>query len=190
MADIGINDVDFIDFYSCFPSAVQIACDALGIKIDDPRDLSITGGPGNNYPMHSIATAMDLLRNKPGSFGLTTGLGQHITKHSVGIYSNEPLNKPWQRKDPAIYQSKVDVIPKPAFTESPKGKAEVETYTVLFDHQNNPRLGIIVGHLEDQTRFLANTPRDQDIFQSMINNETIGSMGKVSTKEELNTLYF
>lgn len=81
MADIGINDVDFIDFYSCFPSAVQIACDALGIKIDDPRDLSITGGlrffggPGNNYPMHSIATAMDLVRNKPGSFGLTTGLG-------------------------------------------------------------------------------------------------------------------
>ena len=196
MADIGINDVDFIDFYSCFPSAVQIARDALGMKVDDPRDLTVTGGlrffggPGNNYPMHSIATVMDMVRNKPGSFGLTTGLGWHITKHSIGIYSNEPVTKSWQRKDPAIYQSKVDTMPKPAFTESPQGRAEVETYTVLFDHQNNPTKGIIVGRLEDQTRFLANTSSDQDTLQAMINNETIGSTGKVSTKDNLNTFVF
>lgn len=196
MANIGMNEIDYIDLYSCFPSAVEIARDALGIDVNDPRDLTVTGGlrffggPGNNYPMHSIATTMDLVRNKPGSFGLATGLGWHITKHSVGIYSNEPLNKSWQRKDPALYQSAVDAMPKPDFTETPQGRAEVETYTVLFDHQNQPRKGIVIGRLENQTRFVANTPDDSDIYQAMISNETIGSVGKVSTKEGLNRFEF
>ena len=31
MAGIGIADLDFIDLYSCFPSAVEVACDELGL---------------------------------------------------------------------------------------------------------------------------------------------------------------
>ncbi|MDZ4358013.1 MAG: acetyl-CoA acetyltransferase, partial [Variovorax sp.] len=48
-----LDDVSFLDIYSCFPSAVQIACKELGIAPDDPRELTVTGGlpyfggPGN-----------------------------------------------------------------------------------------------------------------------------------------------
>src|SRR5581483_11644494 len=52
-AGIGIDDVACFDLYSCFPSAMQIAADALGVDPLDPRGLTVTGampyfgGPGN-----------------------------------------------------------------------------------------------------------------------------------------------
>ena len=41
---LGIDDVELLDLYSCFPSAVELAGDALGIATDDPRGLTVTGG--------------------------------------------------------------------------------------------------------------------------------------------------
>ncbi len=75
-ASVGIDDVSLIDLYSCFPSAVEVAADALGLATDDARGLTVTGGlpyfggPGNNYTTHSIATITDRLRE-----GGTAGSG-------------------------------------------------------------------------------------------------------------------
>jgi acetyl-CoA C-acetyltransferase len=44
MAGKSAKDMDFIDLYSCFPSAVEIGCKELGIATDDKRGLTITGG--------------------------------------------------------------------------------------------------------------------------------------------------
>src|SRR6202023_389896 len=50
------DDLALLDLYSCFPCAVQLAGDALGIDVlTDARPPSVTGGitffggPGNNY---------------------------------------------------------------------------------------------------------------------------------------------
>jgi acetyl-CoA C-acetyltransferase len=43
-AGIAIDRVDHLDLYSCFPAAVQIGRDMLGIAADDPRPLTVTGG--------------------------------------------------------------------------------------------------------------------------------------------------
>ncbi|MFX9877792.1 hypothetical protein ABTP36_19065, partial [Acinetobacter baumannii] len=40
---ITVADVGFFDIYSCFGSAIQVACDELGISATDPRGLSVTG---------------------------------------------------------------------------------------------------------------------------------------------------
>src|SRR5947209_4861391 len=63
LAGLGIDDVDYVDLYSCFPSAVQVAAAELGLRADDPaRPLTVTGGltfaggPWSNYVMHSIRT--------------------------------------------------------------------------------------------------------------------------------------
>ena len=99
MAGIGADDVAAFDIYSCFPSAVQMGLDALGVKSDDPRPLTVTGGlpyaggPGNNYVMHSVATMAQRLRETPGEYGLVTGLGWFATKHSAGVYSTRPPNR-------------------------------------------------------------------------------------------------
>ena len=39
-----LNDIDKFLLYSCFPSIVEISMNEIGIKEDDPLDLTITGG--------------------------------------------------------------------------------------------------------------------------------------------------
>jgi len=43
-AGVTIEDIDFLDLYSCFPVAVQVTRDMLGIAEDDNRLLTVTGG--------------------------------------------------------------------------------------------------------------------------------------------------
>jgi acetyl-CoA C-acetyltransferase len=191
MADKTIDDMSYFDIYSCFPSAVQIACDELGIAHDDPRELTVTGGlpyfggPGNNYVMHSIATMMDKLRADPGSFGLLNANGWFVTKHSLGIYSTTPPTQAWQREDPADYQADILAQERPAFTETPSGRGSIETYTVLHDRQGLVR-GLVIGRLEQGTRFLAETPADTETLQAMMTQEMLGRAGTVSSVDGKN----
>ena len=97
LAGAGIDDVDLIDIYSCFPSAVQVAANELGLPVGDPgRPLTVTGGltfaggPWNNYVTHSIATMAEQLIANPGQRGLITANGGYLTKHSFGVYGTEP----------------------------------------------------------------------------------------------------
>lgn len=73
IAGLGTDDVELVDIYSCFPSAVQVAAAELGLALDDPaRPLTVTGGltfaggPWCNYVTHSIATMAERLRERPG----------------------------------------------------------------------------------------------------------------------------
>jgi len=202
MAEKSIDDIDFIDLYSCFPSAVQIARDELGIARDDPRPLTVTGGlpfhggAGNNYVMNSIATMADLLRNHPGTHGLITANGGYITKHAIGIYSTEPKISsdskiPWQRRDPQTYQARIDALPYPSLETDPQGGAVVETYTVAFGRDNNPARGILLGRLGDPgdpqaPRFIANTPPDRALLEAMTVESFVGHPGKVGKEGEHN----
>ena len=73
-AGIGVDDVAYLDLYSCFASSVCFALDALGIGLDDPRAAAVTqtgglpyhGGPGSNYMTHSLAAMTETLRARPG----------------------------------------------------------------------------------------------------------------------------
>src|SRR6201987_5689200 len=44
VAQVGLDDIDFFDFYSCFPIAVFNLIDAIGLSASDPRGLTLTGG--------------------------------------------------------------------------------------------------------------------------------------------------
>ncbi len=190
MAGKTVDDVDFIDIYSCFPSAVQVAADALGLAYDDPRGLTVTGGlpffggPGNNYSMNGIAQMVPMLRAKPGSFGLITANGGYLSKHAAGIYSTTPTEGTWQREDPAGYQAEIDAMESPTVTETPDGAATIETYTVCFG-RNGPERGIVIGRLDENGhRFVANTPDDAGTLNDLMENDSMGRSGTVSTNEE------
>ena len=193
MAGKTINDMDYIDLYSCFPSAVEIACDELDLGYDDPRGLTVTGGlpffggPGNNYSLHGIATMVPELRAKPGSFGLLTANGGYLTKHATGIYSTVATEGKWVRENPAAYQKEIDAMESPAFTESPNGEASVETYTVCFG-RGGPERGILIGRLKDSSvRFVANTPADSATLNDLIENEGLNRSGIVHSEDGMNT---
>lgn len=191
MSGKSIDDMDYFDIYSCFPSAVQIACDELGIPHDDPRGLTVTGGlpyfggPGNNYVMHSIATMMDVLRGNPGKFGLLNANGWFVTKHSLGIYSTTPLQGDWQREAPADYQQPILDEAHAPFTETPDGNARIETYTVVHGREGVER-GLVIGLLDDGTRFIAETPDDAQTLQQMTERDMLGARGIVTSGEPKN----
>lgn len=184
-AGLGIHEIDHFDLYSCFPCAVRIAARMLGLKEDDPRPPTVTGGlayhggPGNNYSMHAIATMMHKLRARPGSTGLVTALGWYLTKHSIGVYGTEP--RPWRRSDPAVDQAGVDRMPAPPLARAPQGRGVIETYTVVHDRDGDPVRGFVIGRLEDGQRFLAHAPQDRAVLESMMEREAIGLPGTVSS---------
>jgi acetyl-CoA C-acetyltransferase len=188
-----VDEMDHLDLYSCFPSAIQMGCQEIGVAEDDPRGLTVTGGlpffggPGNNYVTHSIAEMVNKVRAQPGSFGLCTANGHNVTKHAAGIYSTTPTEGPWQREDPAGYQSKLDAMAKPVLVEEANGAAKIETYTVMH-RPDGPEHGLIIGRLtETGARFLANTPADAATLYDLQENGEVGRAGFVTCAEGKNS---
>jgi acetyl-CoA C-acetyltransferase len=185
MAGVGLADISFIDLYSCFPVAVEVGAEELGLSLDDPRGLTVTGGlpyaggPGNNYAMHSIAVMMQKLRAKPGAHGLVTANGWYLTKQSTGVYSTSRPKTPFERQDPAVLQRQIDALPHPAVTETPQGAARIETYTVVH-RREGPYMGIVVGRDADDRRFVALTANDPATLASLEQGEQVGRTGQVS----------
>jgi len=185
MAGISLDRIDLFDLYSCFPVAVEIGAEELGLSLDDPRGLTVTGGlpyaggPGNNYVMHSVAVMAEKLRQRPRVFGLVTGNGWYLTKQSTGIYSTERPTKPFEREDPAVLQREIDALPHPEIIEQPSGRGVVETYTVVHKREG-PFLGIVVGRDEAGRRFAANTPADPDMLGAFEASEQVGRSGTVT----------
>jgi len=188
MAGKTLDDMALLDIYSCFASAVEVACDGLGLSPDDARGLTVTGGlpyfggPGNNYVTHSIAEMMQRLRARPGAYGLVTANGNYLTKHSAGIYSTEVPARPFAPQDPALLQAEMDAVPHPRFLPLAAGEAQIETWTVVHDQQG-PNNAVLFGRLltgpEAGARFIANTPADPALWQAMQREDFIGRRGRV-----------
>jgi acetyl-CoA C-acetyltransferase len=181
-----IADVDAFDIYSCFPSAVQIACKELGLSPEDPRGLTVTGGlpyfggPGNNYVTHAIAEMVQRVRANPGSYGLVMANGGLVTKESVGVFSTEPLARPFTRADSDAIQHEIDQEPKARVAQAPQGEAVIETYAVLHG-KSGPENGVLLGRLKATgERFVANTPADPALLAKLQQVEGIGLAGSVA----------
>lgn len=159
LAGIGIDDLDYVDVYSCFPSAVQVAARELGLPVGDAsRPLTVTGGltfaggPWNNYVTHSIATMAELLQRNPGSRGLITANGGYLTKHSFGIYSATPPSAPFQWRD---VQDDVDLLPTRTAVVEWDGVGTVESWTTPFDRDGAPEKVFLAVRTPDGARAMA-----------------------------------
>lgn len=191
MAGITLDQVDAFDIYSCFPSAVEVACQEIGLAEDDPRGLTVTGGlpyfggPGNNYVTHSIAQMMQVVRARPGSHGMVTGNGSYLTKHSAGIYSTRPVQGRWQREDPARLQAVMDAGPTVRVETAPSGAAVIETYTIAFTGES-PSSGFVLGRLPNGDRFVATVPAQPALLAQMVAQDQLGRSGTVVAGPEGN----
>jgi acetyl-CoA C-acetyltransferase len=181
-------NMDFFDLYSCFPIAVRMAANELGLQHDDPCGLTLTGGlpyfggPGNNYSMHAIAEAFHRCVREPETFGFVNANGWFLTKHAFGIYSTTPTQGQWQRRAKSDYQSQIDAGQAPLTTETPNGPATIETYTVVHAREGM-RMGIIIGRDGAGRRFVANTPKgDLAMMENLQSSEGVGRTGYVNTE--------
>lgn len=194
VADVSLDDVPYLDLYSCFPIAVSNICEAFGLDADDPRGLTVTGGlpffggPGNNYSMHAIAEIVERVRRDPGSRGLVAANGGVLSKYSVGIYSTTP--RAWRADAGPRIQAALDAEPRVPITDHPSGPARVEIFTVPTDRKGR-RNAIVIGRLDEGSgaginvgadvvtgrRFIATVERDDDAMFDLLTDidDPIGS---------------
>jgi len=179
-AGVGVGDLAYVDLYSCFPSAVEIAAEEIGIgtarELTITGGLSFAGGPWNNYVMHSIATMAARLRDDPGAMGLVTANGGYITKHAFGVYSTEPPVEGFRHAEP---QAEVDALPRRQLRDEPAGEMAVETWTAMHDRDGNPENGIVLGLFDDGTRGLGTTT-DPDALKALVTEDLAGRRAEIT----------
>ncbi|MDQ3147373.1 MAG: acetyl-CoA acetyltransferase [Actinomycetota bacterium] len=176
-AGAGIDDVAHLDLYSCFASSVQFARDALGLGEDDGRPVTVTGGlpfaggAGSNYMTHSIATMTEVLRDDPGSLGLVSGVGMHMTKHAYALYGTEP--GPVCPPDPEV-QARLDALPTRSIRDEAKGPATMAAYSVVHARNGGPEWGLAVCDLPRGDRCYAKV-LDADLLTDLERREWVGA---------------
>jgi len=170
-------DVRYVDLYSCFPSAVQIAANELGLPLDDPDvaltqtgGLTFAGGPGNNYVTHAIAALVVALRQDPGAIGLSTANGMFLTKHALGLYSTSPPADGFRW---GSAQHLVDSQPKRQTADKHRGPSKLETYTVVHHDDGSPARAVLVGRTPDGRRSWA-SDEDPDLLRALETQEMLG----------------
>jgi acetyl-CoA C-acetyltransferase len=177
-AGAGVDDVAHFDLYSCFPSSLHFAADALRMDPADRRGLTVTGGlayhggPASGYLTHSIAAMVERLRADAGALGLVSGVGMHMTKHVFGVYASEPRAVTPPSTVPA--PAKTVVVP------AHEGAATVAAYSVVHDRDGAPARALLVCDLPGGARTYA-TVTDVDVCRRAEQEELVGAGVRLET---------
>ncbi|MHA1727605.1 MAG: hypothetical protein ACTSWY_02600 [Promethearchaeota archaeon] len=177
-AGLKLSDIDKFDLYSCFPSIVEVFLNELGIKDDDPRDLTLTGGlpffgtPLSNYSLHAIINTVELIRANASLKVMIIANGGYNSKQSVGIYGTKPGREQWGVRDDSKIQESIleKVLPEPV--EKANGILIIDGYTVIYGRTGRPNRGIIIGTLENGSRCVANVK--PELLHSFETQEIVG----------------
>ncbi|HUZ44081.1 MAG TPA: hypothetical protein VMU63_06720 [Acidimicrobiales bacterium] len=191
-AGLGIDDVAHLDLYSCFGSSLSFACDALGVAPDDGRGLTVTGGlpfaggPGSGYMLHSTAAMVDVLRADPGSAGLVSGVGMHMTKHAFGVWSTQPpggeavarlgrgATAPGATAAGAALPGPGRAVTPVPITDIWTGPATVAAYSVVHGRDGQPAWGLAVCDLPGGARTYARV-EDDGLLAEALKTEWVGA---------------
>jgi len=190
-AGISLSEISFLDIYSCFPSAVQIAQKELSLDSNDDRPLTVTGGlpyfggPGNAYTMFSSSEMVKKLRSNPNEYGMVTANSWFLTKHAINIFSCKPPQEIDWEKDFIKLQSEINSREIKNFNTKPNGLGKVISYTIV-QGRKNLEYGIVIGELEDKSKFIANILGEQSFLKKLTESEMLGIKGEVKHTSERN----
>jgi acetyl-CoA C-acetyltransferase len=144
------DEVAHFDLYSCFPGSLSFATDVLGLPAG--HDLTVTGGlpyhggPGSNYSTHALAAMAEVLRRDPGSAGLVSGIGMHMTSHSASLWSTRPGTY--------VPTAPAGALPSVPVTTEAEGPATVVTFSTTHSRQG-PESTSLICELPDGSRSYA-----------------------------------
>ncbi len=188
LAGVTIDEVELIDLYSCFPAAVQLGAQSLGVDLDARQwsrtgGLPFCGGPWNNYPMHAIATMVGELREQPSARGLVWANGGYATKHAFGVYSATPPADGFHYEYP---QDEIDALPKRELAEGADaaGAVDIEAYSVMFSRDGEPETALAACLLRDGRRAWG-TSADPAITAAMCDGEWVGVTARLDAEGAL-----
>ena len=130
--------------------------------------------------LHSTAAMVDVLRADPGSFGLVSGVGMHMTKHAFGVYSSEPA-MPVAVGAPALVSPAGPAARR--LVEVWEGPAKVVAYSVVHDRSGPPAWGLAVCELPDGARAYARV-EDESLLEWIEKEEWVGQSVSLTTGED------
>jgi acetyl-CoA C-acetyltransferase len=173
-----IDEIDHVDLYSCFPSAVQVAATELGVP--EGRPLTVTGGltfgggPLNSYTLHAIARMVEVVREDRGATGLVSGNGGWLAKHAFGIYSTDPPADGFRYENP---QQQIDSLPLREAVIDWEGPVTVEACTVAH-RAGSPHVGHFACLTDDGRRTWGKVD-DPALLDAMTREEFCGRRGRL-----------
>jgi acetyl-CoA C-acetyltransferase len=185
LAGVGIDDVTHLEVYSCFPSAVQLAMDELGIGADRPLTvyggLCFAGGPWNNPVGHAIASMVQVLRGDPGALGLVTANGGNVEKHAFGVYSTEPPAHGFRTERP---QAEIDARGGREVSPDHVGPVTVEAWTVMHERDGSMSRAHAACRTPEGVRVWG-VSADTDLMKRFESDDVAGVAGTVGADGEL-----
>ena len=155
-------DLDTVELYSCFPCIPKLARRIIDWPLDKPATvfggLTFGGGPIGNYMSHAVASMVDQLRERGGTGLLFANGGFATHNHSI-VVSSQPIAA---ASFPRSYdfQAEADAA-RGAIPEQDRdytGAATLETFTVFYGRDGQPKSGVVVALTPAGKRTLAHVP--------------------------------
>jgi acetyl-CoA C-acetyltransferase len=174
---VALPDVEHLDIYSCFPSAVRLQVRELGISGDRPLTLTggmrFAGGPLNNYVLQSTARAVSVLQEEGGT-ALVTAISGLFTKQGLSLWSSTPPSSPfaWVDVTEAATAETETLEVDGAYT----GSAVVDGYTVLDE-----TTAVVIAGAPDGTRTIASCD-EAGVAASMLTDEWTGRAVQITSE--------
>jgi acetyl-CoA C-acetyltransferase len=184
-------EIAHFDLYSCFPCAVLLAAETLGLDwrttpATVTGGLPFFGGAGNNYSLHAVATMVERLRSHPNDFGLVLANGGFLSKEAAGIYSAQP--REWTPGSSAggssaALQAEIDAAPAPPRAAAPC-RATIETFTVVAA-RGVPSRGYVIAR-NAEGRILARVGGDR--LAALAEGDPVGRAVDIADDDGMNVV--
>jgi len=176
-------DLDFVEFYSCFPCIPKMARRIIGLPLEKPHSvyggLTFGGAPIGNCMTHAAATMVNRLRER-GTHGLLYGNGGFAThNHSLVLTRSRSASTPASFDFQNDADAKRDPVPR--LVEHYRGPAQLESFSVPFDRAGQPRFGIVIARNPAGDRLVCHVPEaDGDGLDFLMSGKTepVGSYGR------------
>jgi acetyl-CoA C-acetyltransferase len=178
LANKRIDNINFIDFYSCFPVAVRIQAVELGLPLAGNYSLTggmtFGGGPLNNYALQALVRVAEKLREHPQASAYVSSISGMMTKYGASVWTGSAPSRPFCFADVSAEVASAD--PGVALLENAEGIASIVAYTINFgkDAQGEemPQRAIVVCDI-DAHRAVAFS-EEVDVMQRMMKEECCG----------------
>jgi len=170
-----VADMEHIELYSCFPSAVAVQQWELAVDLDRvctvTGGMAFAGGPLNNFVFQATVEMIDRVRTEPGTHGVVTAVSGLLTKPGLTVWSTEPPATGLLMADLAAEAQAATA--EVHLDEDPQGEGTVATYTVVYDGMEPSGVRAIVD-LASGSRAVTALD-DPEVAADAVNEDLIGT---------------
>ena len=171
--DRSLEEIEFLELYSCFPAAVRIQQRALKLdperRVTETGGMTFAGGPLNNFVLQAWVKMVERLRAEPGATGLVTAVSGFFTKQGVSLLGPEPSHPfLFDQVTEAVRAEQTPIRIEPRA----EGRARVASYTVVHEREAEPRVVLFLDF--DQERRTLRVVNDRDLAEEAMSSELCG----------------